>query len=158
MKVLTYVAGIITGMVITAVAGWTLMPGMMLVEHKSKYSTVEETCQQLHIAVSKSGWRLPYIRDLNKAMRKQGIHMDRDVKIVELCKGDYAKEILTTNPEVSTFMPCAWGVYEKDDGNVYISAVNMKLMGKMFGGNIERVMGGKVVKDEEKMLEDIIVH
>jgi hypothetical protein len=53
-------------------------------------------------------------------------------------------------------MPCAWGVYEGDDGRVYITGMNMGLMGKMFGGNIAKVMGGSVSKDEARMLARVI--
>jgi uncharacterized protein (DUF302 family) len=82
--------------------------------------------------------------------------MSRQVKIVELCKAEYARDVLSTNPEVSTLMPCAWGVYEGDDGKIYISGMNMGLMGKMFGGNIAKVMGDLVVKDEARILERVI--
>jgi hypothetical protein len=34
--------------------------------------------------------------------------------------------------------------------------MNMGLMGKMFGGNIARVMGASVAKDEKKMLKDVV--
>ena len=93
---------------------------------------------------------------MNKAMAKSGVQMDNQVRIVELCNAKYAKDILTTNPEVSTLMPCAWGVYKGKDGKVYISGMNMGLMGKMFGGNIARVMGESVSQDEEKMLGGVI--
>ena len=89
-------------------------------------------------------------------MENSGVIMRRQVRLVELCKADYAKDILTTNPEVSTLMPCAWGVYEGEDGKVYVSGMNMGLMGKIFGGNIAKVMGGSVAKDELSMLKDTI--
>ena len=76
--------------------------------------------------------------------------------IVELCKAEYARDVLSTNPEVSTLIPCAWGVYKGDDGNCYITGMNMGLMGKMFGGNIAKVMGASVAKDEKRMLKDTI--
>jgi hypothetical protein len=53
-------------------------------------------------------------------------------------------------------MPCAWGVYKGKDGKVYISGMNMGLMGKMFGGNIAKVMGGTVSKDEQAILKNVI--
>jgi len=75
--------------------------------------------------------------------------------IVELCKAEYAKDVLSTNPEVSTLIPCAWGVYEGDDGNSYITGMNMGLMGKMFGGNIARVMGASVARMKRKCLKTL---
>ena len=52
-------------------------------------------------------------------------------------------------------MPCRVGVYETKDGQVYISEMNIRLMSKMFGGIIEKVMG-RVAEEEEEMLKDII--
>ena len=129
---------------------------MMLATHQSRYDTVEETCIQLKAAIEKNGWSCPAIRDMNLTMEKHGVTMSRQVKIVELCKAEYARDVLSTNPEVSTLMPCAWGVYEGDDGKIYISGMNMGLMGKMFGGNIAKVMGDLVAKDEVRILERII--
>jgi hypothetical protein len=49
-------------------------------------------------------------------------------------------------------MPCSIGVYEGDDGRVYVAKMNTGLMGKMFGGNVAQVMGGAVAEDEAKIL------
>jgi uncharacterized protein (DUF302 family) len=155
-RLIPFISGLIIGMVLVAVIVWLAMPGMMLVVHQSRYDSVEETCKQLKAAIETNGWENPAIRDMNKSMAKHGVQMNKQVKIVELCNAEYAKDVLTTNPEVSTLMPCAWGVYEGDDGKIYISGMNMGLMGKMFGGNIAKVMGGAVSKDEEKMLKEVI--
>ncbi len=155
-SIMLFMSGLIAGILLTAVIVWLSMPKMMLVTHQSRYQSVEETCQQLKTAIEANGWSCPAIRDMNMTMSKQGVQMDRRVMIVELCKAEYAKDVLSTNPEVSTLMPCAWGVYEGDDGNVYITGMNMGLMGKMFGGNIAKVMGASVAKDEKRMLKDII--
>lgn len=148
--------GVIAGTILCGVLMFTMMPGMMLSIHQSKYGTVEETCAALEQAIEDGGWSSPATRDLRKAMAKHGQEFPGEVKIVELCKADYAKKILTTNPEVLTLMPCAWGVYKGKDGNVYISGMNMGLMGKMFGGTIAEVMGGSVARDERRMLAGVI--
>ena len=46
-------------------------------------------------------------------------------------------------------MPLAIGVYEDSQGNVYVTRVNVKLLGMMFGGTIAKVMGmaGKDLDD-----------
>ncbi len=149
-------AGIIIGMLLLGLIVWLSMPRMMLVVHQSRYSSVEETCNKLKNAIEANGWECPAIRNMNMAMKKQGVEMEKQVWIVELCNAKYAKNVLTTNPEVSTLMPCAWGVYEGKDGNIYISGMNTGLMGKMFGGNIAKVMGGNVSKDERLILKDVI--
>ena len=59
---------------------------------------------------------------------------------------------METDPEVSTLMPCAFGVYETG-GRVHVTGLNTGLMGKLMGGNVARVMGGRVGPDEKKILE-----
>ena len=44
----------------------------------------------------------------------------------------------------------------KKDGKVYITGMNTALMGKMFGGTIARLMGGKVSADEKIILGQVI--
>lgn len=154
--IMLFMSGLIAGILLTAVIVWLSMPKLMLVTHQSRYQSVEETCQQLKTVIEANGWSCPAIRDMNMTVSQKGVQMDRRVMIVELCKAEYAKDVLSTNPEVSTLIPCAWGVYKGNDGNVYITGMNMGLMGKMFGGNIARVMGASVAKDEKQMLKNII--
>jgi len=151
-----FAAGLIIGIILTGIMAWLSMPKMMLVTHQSRFRTVEETCEQLKTSIEAGGWSCPAIRDMNMTISQKGIQMARRVMIVELCKAQYAKDVLSTNPEVSTLMPCAWGVYEGDDKNIYITGMDMGLMGKMFGGNIARIMGGSVALDEKQMLKNVI--
>lgn len=150
------ILGLVAGVILSIVLMFLMMPKMMLVVNESKYDTVEETVKHLESAIKANGWSSPAIRNLNKSMAKHGVEFDSPVRIVELCKAQYANEVLKTNPEVATLMPCAWGVFKKN-GKVYISGMNMGLMGKIFGGNIAKVMGGNVAEDEHKMLETVIV-
>jgi len=149
--------GFVAGAGLLGLIGWQAMPSMMLTVHDSKYSDVDETCEALKTAIEANGWNCPAIRNMNKAMARYGVHFDRPpVRIVELCRADYAERVLTTNPEVSTLMPCAWGVWKGPDGKVYISGMNMGLMGKMFGGVIAEVMGTDVSRDEAKILGQVV--
>ena len=155
--VIFFISGFVFGSIILGFILWRLMPGMMLTDHVSRFGTVEETCNQLELAIKANGWESPGIRDMNKAIGKHGFSLSRNVKIVELCKAEYARDVLSTNPEVSTLMPCAWGVYQGDDGRVHISGMNMGLMAKIFGGNIAHVMGDFVAAEEHRILEDVLV-
>jgi len=150
------IGGVVLGIVVFGVSMFMVMPKMMLTVHQSRYDTVEKTCEELTKAISEEGWNSPRVRKTTESIAKHGENLSREVRIVELCNEDYAKRVLTDNPEVSTLMPCAWGVYEGDDGNVYISGMNMGLMGKMFGGTIAEVMGGHVAEDEQEMLSGVI--
>jgi len=152
-----FIFGFIFGIITLALFSWIVMPKMMITIHESRYATIDETCDKLKQSIEAHGWSSPMIRDLNATLEKKGVYMKRSVKVVELCKGSYANDVLTTNPEVSTLMSCAWGVYQGDDGKIYISGMNMGFMGKMFGGNIAKVIGGAVAVDEENMLKNIIL-
>ena len=153
---ISYMLGVITGGVLVVVLMFVMMPKLMIVTHESKYGSIQETCDALQIAIEANGWVSPSVRNMNKSIEKQGVFMDKQVRIVELCNAQYAKDVLQTDPEVSTLMPCAWGVYEGDDGKIYISGMNMSLMGKMFGGNIAKVIGGAVATDEKNMLKEVL--
>ena len=153
--VLAGLVGLIMGVVLTGVVVWQAMPGMMIVEHRSKYG-LEETVARLQQAITDAGWVSPGVRNMNASLAKEGVAFDTQVRIVELCHADYAKSVLTTDPHVATLMPCAIAVYEGDNGKVYLSGMNMGLMGKMFGGNIAKVMGGAVADDERKILSSVI--
>lgn len=155
-QIIKYLFPAIIGIIIAGIIMWLSMPGMMLIVHESRYNSVEETASRLQTAIKANGWTSPPIRDMNKTMADQGVLMDKNVKIVELCNAQYAKDVLMTNPEISTLMPCAWGIYKEKDGKVYIAGMNMKLMGKIFGGNIAQVMGNAVAKDEERILKAVI--
>lgn len=143
--------GTALGAALTLSAILISMKPLMLATHPSPYG-VEETCRRLQASIEANGWRCPAIRDMNAAIAKEGLALADPVRIVELCKADYAMDVLETNPEVSTLMPCAFGVYEKD-GAVYVTGLNTGLMGKLLGGNIARVMGGLVGPDEARILE-----
>jgi hypothetical protein len=93
---------------------------------------------------------------MTESIRQQGGQLNREIQVVELCKASYAQDILSTNPEVSTLMPCAWGVYKDESGRVMISGMNMGLMGRLFGGNIARVISGQVAVDESAILAHVI--
>lgn len=147
--------GLVLGVVLTGVIVWQAMPGMMIVEHRSKYG-LDETVSRLQTAIKDAGWSCPGVRNMNASMAKHGVTHDKQVRIVELCHAEHAKSVLTTDPHIATLMPCAIAVYEGDDGAVYVSGMNMGLMGKMLGGNIAEVMGGSVAADERKILSSVI--
>lgn len=149
------IAGVISGILISAVLMITLMPSMMIVTKESKLS-FDETVTMVQERIKEQGWSVKGVSDVKHEINRAGYEFAPNVKIIKLCKAEYAKEVLTTDRFVSCLMPCSISVWEGDDGKVYLSEMNMALMARLFGGNIGRVMGGKVVDDEEKMLEGIL--
>jgi uncharacterized protein (DUF302 family) len=62
---------------------------------------------------------------------------------MNVCNPRYASAILAddANRGVTAFMPLAIGVYEDGRGQVWISKLNVALLGRVFGGTIADVMG-----------------
>jgi uncharacterized protein (DUF302 family) len=152
------VVGLVIGFLLCGLVMFKAMPSLMIVTRESKLG-FDETVAALEKRIPEHGWTVSGGKaiDMNKAMAEHGgVTFKPRVKLVKLCKADYAKSVLTTDRHVSCMMPCSMAVWEGDDGKVYLSELNMALMAKMFGGNVAQIMGGKVVHDEEKMLEGLL--
>lgn len=148
--------GVLAGALVCAGVVVTAMPRMMLVTKESQLG-FDETVQAIEKAIEKEGWSSPGTTNMNAAMKKQGVEFAPQVRLISMCKAEYAKDVLTTDRHVSSLMPCKVAVWEGDDGKVYVSKMNTGLMGKLFGGNIARVMGEAVGRDEENMLRGILL-
>jgi uncharacterized protein (DUF302 family) len=148
-------AGLVAGLVVAGAGMKVVMPSMMIVTEESKLG-FDETVAALETAIKEQGWASPGTMDMNASMAKHGVTFAPRVKLVQLCKAEYASEVLTSDRYVASLMPCKFAVWESDDGRVYISKMNTGLMGKLFGGTIAKVMGGSVAKDEHAMLADIV--
>jgi uncharacterized protein (DUF302 family) len=116
----------------------------------------DQTIAELEKRIPEQGWVVSGIANMNESMAKHGVDFKSRVRLVKLCKPEYAKSVLSTDRNVSCMMPCTMSVWESDDGKTYLSKMNMALMAKMFGGNVGKVMGGDVVRDEEKILEGLL--
>jgi uncharacterized protein (DUF302 family) len=151
------VTGAIVGFVLCGVIVFAAMPSLMIVTKESKLG-FDETVAALEKRIPEHGWVISggQPMDMNKSMAKHGVTLKPRVKIVKLCNAEYAKNVLTTDRHISCMMPCSMAVWEDDNGKVYLSEMNMGLMAKMFGGNIAKVMGRKVVHDEEEMLQGLL--
>jgi uncharacterized protein (DUF302 family) len=148
--------GIFIGFILCGIIIYSVMPSMMIVTKQSSMS-FDDTINTLKKQVTQNGWVVSGVSDVNKSLSAKGVQLQPRVKLFNLCKPEYAKSILTTDRYVSTMMPCTFGVWENDKGDVFISKMNMKLMAKMFGGNIAAVMGDKVAKDEENILKGVLI-
>jgi len=156
----TWQAGLIGGVigfVLCGIVMFMAMPSMMIVTKECKLG-LDETVAALEKRIPEHGWVIPGGKaiNMNNSLAKNGVDFKPGIRLVKLCKAEYAKSVLTTDRDVSCLMPCTMAVWEGDDGKVYLSEMNMSLMAKMFGGNIAKVMGGKVVHDEEQILNGLL--
>jgi uncharacterized protein (DUF302 family) len=146
--------GLIAGTGITALLVVRLMLRMMLHVHPGP-SDFETTVSNVETAITRAGWGHQRTMALHEKLADKGQPVAFRVALIDLCKPEYAARLLTTDRHVACLMPCTFGVDEADDGRVYITRMNAGLIGRLFGGNIARVMGRDVERDEKAMLEEI---
>jgi len=121
----------------------------MFLESKSRYR-FEETVNKLSEMISESEWKVIYVHDLQETMRKNGKEVI-PVKVIELCKPAYAYRLLSDDDLriYSNMMPCRISVYEKADGNTYVSRMNSAMLASQIGGVVQEVMSGSYREAEE---------
>lgn len=127
----------------------------MFIESKSKYSFAD-TMQKLSDLIVSGGWSKISELDLQANIRKTGREV-HSVKVVELCKAEYAYRILSDDTQRinSSLLPCRISVYEKADGNCYISHMDATEMAARLGGLTGEVMG-TAFKEVEKMIVELV--
>jgi uncharacterized protein (DUF302 family) len=148
-------AGLVVGAAVTGLVIVKTMPGMMIETRPSRLG-FDETVAALETSIAEHGWSSPATLNLNKSMAKHGVELGPQVRVVQMCHPEYAKQVLETDRYVASLMPCAFAVWESDGGEVFVSKMNTGLMGKVFGGNIARVMGGSVAREEEAIAEGVL--
>lgn len=152
-----FLFGVVVGIIITAAAVFIAMPKLMIVTSPSNFD-YDTTVAKLEQSIKDNQWSHKGTIHIHKSLQEAGHDFSAKAGVVKLCKSDYAYEILSNPDErfVTCLMPCGIGIWEDEDGTVYVSKMNTGLMGTMFGGSIKRVMGGNVSADEEKILSTII--
>ncbi|MGB8408898.1 MAG: DUF302 domain-containing protein [Gallionella sp.] len=145
---------VLVGMALMGSIVWFTMPSLMLVKRKSNQN-YEDTISALTEALkSKQDWVVKVVNDYQKSTSNFA-PIER-VGSMNICNPRYASKILANDADrgVTAFMPLALGVYEDKQGQVYVSQLNVGLMGMMFGGTIAKVMG-MAGKDLSKVVETV---
>ncbi len=152
-RVISSLGLMIVGALIMGMFMFKSAPTMMVHELKSPYG-VDETIKMISENAKKQGWKVKKVSDMQKSMKKS---LGKDIlptKVMKLGQAKYAYDLISKDDTrfVAAMMPHSVAVYEKSDGSTYISSFNMGLMGKIFGGETERVMG-QVQADDDVMLK-----
>lgn len=146
-------AFMILGALLMGVLMFKMAPTMMVYELKSPYG-VDETVKVISENAKKQGWVVKKVMDMQKSQKKALNHDIPATKVMKLGQGKYAYELIKHDDTrfVAAMMPHSIAVYEKNDGSTYISTMNMGLMGKIFGGETDRIMS-KVQADDDVILK-----
>lgn len=148
-SVLGLLAGVIfTGIVLNFSAG-----KMMIKEMKSPYDfekTVEVITQRIN---DEPGWHVVTVIDQNKEVQQHGGRPIGKFNIIQYCNGKYSSWMLKADDRkmMGAMLPKNLAVYEKSDGQVYVSTSNGAVMGKLFGGETETIVE-RVSLEVENML------
>ncbi len=155
-SIMQAVIWILVGMVLMGVIVWFTMPVLMLVKHRSKLSYDETVSVLSETLQAKQDWHVLTVNDFQKTT-EAFIALER-VGSVTICNPRYVSKILADdkNRGVTAFIPLELGVYEDKRGQVFVSQLNVGLLGKMFGGIISKVMG-MAGKDLIEVVETVSV-
>ena len=140
MDPLSVIVGVLVGLVLMGLVVWFSMPALMLIKHRSNCSYEDAVASLSEDLLKKQDWRLIKINDYQESTAAFGT-MER-VCSMSVCNLRYASKILADdrNRGVTAFMPLAIGIYEDKKGQVYVSQLNVNLLGMMFGGTISAIM------------------
>jgi len=141
-KLFTALISFIAGAVVIAVIGINSLPDMMIKEIPSPYS-FEETLEKIEENAKAEGWKVPktwkvnFQRNLLKVVK---VDIGPN-KLIKMCEPQAAADILIHDElkRLSVMMPCTIGVYEKSDGKTYITIMNMKILGLLFGDVVKEI-------------------
>lgn len=140
-RALHAVGWVLAGMLLMGIIVWLTLPSLMLVKHKSNRSYDDTVAALSEALKQKQDWRVLTVNDYQKSTADFGAM--EQVGSLNICNPRYASKILANDADrgVTAFMPLALGVYEDKQGQVFISQLNVGLLGMMFGGTIADVMG-----------------
>jgi len=109
-------------------------------EKKSKFS-FNKTITEFTNIVQEGGWKVVYVHDLQETMARNNKEV-LPVKVLELCSPYHAYSILGKDEwrTFSSMMPCRISIYEKSDGNTYVSQMNISMLAPLMEKEIQGIM------------------
>jgi len=135
-----FVAGLLTGVALTLLIIWMVLPSKMFVVKQSKFG-FEETVAALEKSATDLNWGIPHKYDLQATLKGKGFDVN-PVQVISICKPSHANQILSDDNErhISALMPCRVAVFEKK-GKTYVSMLNSGLFSKFMSKKAKEVMG-----------------
>ncbi len=152
-KVITSLGFMLIGALVMGVVMFKMAPSLMVHELKSPYG-VDKTIALISENAKKQGWSVKNVVDMQKSIKKKLNKEIPATKVIKLGQIKYINTLVKHDDTrfVAAMTPHSVAVFEKSDGNTYIASMNMGLMGKIFGGETENIMG-KVQEDDDVILK-----
>lgn len=132
--------------------------GQMIFRVDPSSLNFEETVSTLTESAKQNGWRIPDTRDLQHEYHNVGLKDMTQCTILYFCNPPDGYAIFTSsdiNKAMSVMLPMGVSVYETNDGQVKIAAMNLGLMSNFFSGAVKDVFKDGNAR-YEKSLEAVI--
>ena len=141
MTILLFIIGFVFGLIIMALLVKVMMPNKMFSTYKSRLE-FDEAVSSLEKSAKKNGWTIPEIRNLQNDYIEEGHQNMTKVKILYFCNSQGGYDILKDDAykKMSVMMPMGVSIYETNDGQVKIAAMNIGFMSMMFSGTVKKVL------------------
>jgi len=142
LVIVTLIMGFLAGIIFSGIVINISSGEMMIKEMKSPYDfekTVSTITERIN---NKEGWHVVAVIDQNQSVKDFGGKEIGKFDIIQYCSGKYSSEMLSADERKKTgiMMPKSFAVYEKSNGQVYVSTMNGTVMGKIFGGETEKII------------------
>lgn len=150
LVIVSIVIGMVIGILFSGITLSLSAGNMMLKEIKSPYD-FDKTISVLTERINQQpGWHVVKVIDQNEAVTLHGGKPIGKFNIVQYCNGKSSSQMLSSDDrkKIGAMMPKAFAVYEKSDGQVYLATSNGMVMGKLFGGETEKLIEGVSVEVE----------
>ena len=116
----------------------SFMNKKMFITHKSKFDFTE-TIQLIKSNGEEHGWYNSVITNHYEIEQNFNLPEPNRVATISMCIPRSAYKILKENKKLAVMMPLQINVYE-EEGQVYITWMNIEMMGKLFGDSVSQVM------------------
>ena len=127
----------------------------MVMHQTNSNLTAEQIAGQVEAACNKYSLALLQTYIYHEIVESKGFPIQRKVFVYNICQAKTASMMLTTNPEFSTFMPCALSVYEAN-GKTVLSTMNMEMMLEAVKSNEELYdQASNLFKTFTQMMEEL---
>lgn len=158
MKIINLIISFIAGAFSTLYYIMITARKNFVTEQESNYD-FDETVERVKKVVNDSnGWVLPIPSwQFSQVMEKKGKAFEgiERLDVFFICNAEYAQKMVSNRPAMASLMPCGWAIYIKNNGKVFLGALNAGLLSMPFSG-LEREIFKKVEKDVVKMQKSIV--
>lgn len=97
----------------------------------STTKSIFEAANALEVAVEDNGFGVMHVHNLKESMRKNGVDLERECLIIEICQPQQAKKVLELDMTVSTALPCRISLY-REGGKTVMSTIKPTALLLMF--------------------------